>query len=217
MQSVSDAADEHERVRILGVEQVAATGFSVLRQTEFDYRRRDGRWTRLKRETYDHGNGAAILLFDPQRGCVLLVQQFRYPAYVNPPSRQAPATRLGWTIEVPAGMIEDHEQSGRSPEAAIKAEAEEEAGVRVAQPRQVLEFFSSPGSTTERVICFFATYKAADRTGSGGGLAEEGEDIVILEPSLDEALEMVARGEIADAKTIMLLFWAKLNPAELHG
>ncbi len=217
MQSVSVPGDQPDGVRLIGVQQIVDTGFSVLRRTEFDYRRRDGHWVRLQRETYDRGNGCAILLFDPQRCRVLLVQQFRYPAHVNPLSHPPPGSRKGWTIEVPAGLVEDHAQSGRSAEAAIRAEAEEEAGVRVTQLRRILEAYSSPGSVTERVVYFVARYSASDRTGDGGGLEEEGEDIALLEPTLDEALAMVERGEIADSKTIVLLYWAKLNLAELLG
>lgn len=215
MQDVSVPGDQPDGVRLIGVQQIVDTGFSVLRRTEFDYRRRDGHWVRLQRETYDRGNGCAILLFDPQRRCVLLVQQFRYPAHVNPLSQPPADARKGWVIEVPAGLVEDHTQSGRSAEAAIRAEAEEEAGVRVTQLRRILEAYSSPGSVTERVVYFLAKYTTADRTGAGGGLEEEGEDIALLEPTLDEALAMVERGEIADAKTILLLYWAKLNLTEL--
>ena len=215
MDSVNAPADQPDGVRLIGVQQIVDTGFSVLRRSEFDYQRLDGHWVRLQRETYDRGNGAAILLFDPERRRVLLVQQFRYPAHANPLARPIPGARKGWMIEVPAGLIEDHAQSGRSEEAAIRAEAEEEVGVRVTAPRRIFEAYSSPGSITERVVYFVAKYRAADRTGAGGGLQEEGEDIAVLEPTLDEALEMVARGEIADAKTIVLLYWAKLNLAEL--
>ena len=217
MESVNACDDQPDGVHLIGVQQIVDTGFSVLRRTEFDYRRLDGHWVRLQRETYDRGNGAAILLFDPERCRVLLVQQFRYPVHANPPSRKPPGSRKGWLIEVPAGVIEDHGQSGRSDEAAIKAEAEEEVGIRVTQPRRILEAYSSPGSITERVVCFVSKYTASDRTGAGGGLSEEGEDIAVLEPTLDEALAMVERGEIADAKTILLLYWAKLNLAELLG
>ena len=215
MQSVSVPGDQPDGVRLIGIQQIVDTGFSVLRRTEFDYRRRDGHWVRLQRETYDRGNGCAILLFDPRHGRVLLVQQFRYPAHVNPLSSPPPGARKGWTIEVPAGMVEDHMQSDRTAEAAIRAEAEEEAGVRVTQMRRILEAYSSPGSVTERVAYFVAKYDASDRTGPGGGVAAEGEDIALREPTLDEALAMVERGEIADAKTIVLLYWAKLHFAEL--
>jgi nudix-type nucleoside diphosphatase (YffH/AdpP family) len=205
-----------ERVRVLEVEEVARTGFSVLRRTRMAYRRSDGAWQTFWRETYDRGNGAAILLYDPSRDCVLLVRQFRFPVFANPKPDAAAETR-GWLIEVPAGLLDDHVAAGRSVEEAIRREAEEEAGVRVADPRRLMDTYMSPGSITERVALFVATYAPSDRTGAGGGLAAEGEDIQILEPTLAEAAAMIARGEIADAKTVILIYWALLHGADLVG
>jgi nudix-type nucleoside diphosphatase (YffH/AdpP family) len=185
-----------ERVRVREV-RVLSDDWYVLRRTTFDHRRCDGTWQTLDRETYDRGNGAAILLHDPSRGVVLLTRQFRYPAYVN--GHPEPL------VEVVAGLLDE-----RSPEEAIRQEAEEEAGCRIAAPRRVFEAFMSPGSVMERLVFFVAEYSAADRA-AGGGLAAEGEDIEVLEPTLDEALAMVARGEIVDAKTIMLLQHVKLH------
>ena len=192
-----DVADEAGPIRMREL-RVLSDNWYVLRKATFDYRRRDGSWQTLSREAYDRGNGAAILLHDPTRDTVLLVQQFRYPAYSN-----GHPDKL---IEVPAGMLDD-----RDPEAAIRAEAEEEAGCRVSAPTRLFEAFMSPGSVTERVVFFTASYSHADRIAAGGGLVAEGEDIEVLEPTLDEALAMAASGTICDAKTIMLLQWAALN------
>lgn len=206
--------DDGQEVRVQGVEELARTGFSVLRRTTIDYRRRDGARQTLRRETYDRGNGAAILLYDPSRDCVLLVRQFRFPVFANP-SPHIVLREPGWLVEVPAGLLDDHEAAGRSVEEAIRREAEEEAGVQVAHPVRILEAYTSPGSVTERIAFFAAAYTPADRTGEGGGLVDEGEDITTLEPRLDEAAAMVERGEIADAKTIVLLYWALLHRPKL--
>jgi nudix-type nucleoside diphosphatase (YffH/AdpP family) len=186
-----------ERVRVREV-RVLSDDWYLLKKTTLDYKRRDGSWQTLSRETYDRGNGAAILLYDPPRGTVLLIRQFRYPAFVN--GHPEPL------IEVPAGLLDE-----LSPEEAIRREAEEEAGCHVAQPRRIFEAFMSPGSVTERLVFFVAEYSAASRVNAGGGLAAEGEDIEVLERTLDEALAMVTRGEIVDGKTILLLQYAKLN------
>jgi len=185
-----------DRIRIKAVETLSDDWY-VLKKTTFDYRRQDGSWQTLSRETYDRGNGAAILLYDPSRGRVLLTRQFRFPAYVN--GHPEPL------IEACAGLLDD-----RDPETAIRQEAEEETGTRVAAPRRVFEAFMSPGSVTERLVFFVAEYDPEDRIGAGGGLEAEGEDIEILELGFDEAMAMVARGEIADGKTIMLLQHAAL-------
>ena len=186
-----------DRIRVRDV-RVLSDDWYVLRKTTFDYQRRDGTWQTLSRETYDRGNGAVVLPYDPNRGTVLLTRQFRYPAYVN--GHPEPL------IEAIAGLLDD-----RSPEDAIRNEAEEEAGCRIAQPRRVFEAFMSPGSVTERLVFFVAEYSTADRLAAGGGVVAEGEDIEVLEPTLDAALAMVANGEIADGKTIMLLQYAKLH------
>ncbi|MEE3627796.1 NUDIX domain-containing protein [Nitrospirillum sp. BR 11752] len=186
-----------DRIRVRE-DRVLSKGWAVLRSVTFDYRRRDGDWQTMTREVYDRGHGAVILPYDPVRGTVLLVSQFRYPAYAT--GHAAPL------IEAIAGLLDD-----TSPEDTIRREAEEEAGCRIGEARKVFEAFMSPGSVTEKLTFFVAPYSAADRVGAGGGLAAEGEDIEVLEPTLEEALAMVADGRIVDAKTIMLLQYVRLN------
>ncbi len=189
---------------IRSTEILARTSFSTLSRSVVDYRRRDGSHQEFVREVYDHGDGAAILLHDPSRGRVLLIRQWRFGAFVNPPpgfDREG-ASRL---IETPAGLLD-----GRGPAEAIRAEAMEEVGVRVSDPVHVMDCYMSPGSVTERVSLFLATYTDGDRVGPGGGLPSEGEDIEILEPTLDEAVAMIAAGAIVDAKTIILLLHLRL-------
>ncbi|HWJ82173.1 MAG TPA: NUDIX domain-containing protein [Nocardioides sp.] len=179
--------------------ELTSAGWHVLRRTTFDYRRRDGRWVRQQRETYDRGNGAAILLHDAGRGTVLLTRQFRYPAYVN-------GHPDGMLVEVAAGLLDDDD-----PETAIRREAAEELGVTVGPVVRVFDAFMSPGSVTERLHLYVGSYTPADRTGAGGGLEEDGEDIEVVEVALGDALAMVRDGRIADGKTIMLLQWLALE------
>ncbi|RZS86993.1 nudix-type nucleoside diphosphatase (YffH/AdpP family) [Motilibacter rhizosphaerae] len=179
--------------------EVVSDGWHVLRRTTFDLRRADGTWERQQRETYDRGNGAAVLLHDAERGCVLLTRQFRFPAYVNDHPD-------GMLVEVAAGLLDADD-----PETAVRRETREELGVEVRELTPVMELFMSPGSVTERLHCFAAAYTATDRTGAGGGVAEEGEDIEVLELPFAEALAMVRDGRIADAKTVLLLQWAALD------
>jgi nudix-type nucleoside diphosphatase (YffH/AdpP family) len=190
------------RVRAVGVE-VLSEDWYVLRKATFDYRRRDGTWTRQNREAYDRGNGATILLHDPEAGKVMLTRQFRWPAYAN-------GHPDGMLLEAPAGLLDDDHA-----EAAIRREAEEETGVRVGEVTRLFEVFMSPGSVTERVHFFAAPYTAADRVTAGGGMPGEGEDIEPVELPLATALAMVEDGGIVDAKTIMLLQWA--DRTGLHG
>jgi nudix-type nucleoside diphosphatase (YffH/AdpP family) len=179
--------------------ELTSTGWHVLRRTTYDYRRHDGSWTIQQRETYDRGNGATILLYDIGRRTVLLTRQFRYPAYVNDHPN-------GMLVETAAGLLD-----GDDPESAIRRETSEELGVTVGALTHVFNAYMSPGSVTERLHFYAAAYSPADRTGTGGGIAAEGEDIEALEVSIDDALAMTRDGRIADGKTIMLLQWAVLD------
>ena len=185
-------------VRVTDIE-VVARAWHVLRRTTFEYRRGDGRVTTEQRETYDRGNGATILLHDVERRTVLLSRQFRYPVYAN----HHPD---GMLIETAAGLLD-----GQDPATAIRREAAEELGVEVGEVEHVFDVYMSPGSVTERIHFFAAPYTPLSRTSEGGGLAEDGEDIEVLELPFDTSLAMIESGEIADAKTIMLLQWAALR------
>ncbi|WAL74391.1 NUDIX domain-containing protein [Kitasatospora sp. YST-16] len=185
-------------VRVREVE-LTSQGWHVLRRTTFDYRGRDGRWTTQQRETYDRGNGAAVLPYDAARGTVLLTRQFRYPAYVN-------GHPDGMLVEAAAGLLDADD-----PVTAVRRESLEELGVELGPLTHVLDAYMSPGSVTERLHCYAAPYRPADRTGRGGGLAEDGEDIEVLELPFAEALAMTRDGRIADGKTVLLLQWAALD------
>ena len=187
----------NERVRVHEVTLLSDSWY-VLRKTAFDWRRNDGQWQRMERETYDRGNGATLLPYDLTRRTVLLTRQFRYPAFVNGGE--------GMLIEAAAGLLDD-----AAPETRIRAEVEEELGYRLGPVHKLFECFMSPGSVTEKLHFFVAPYEASMRIGTGGGLADEGEDIEVLEIGIDDALAMVADGRIADAKTVMLLYHAKLH------
>jgi nudix-type nucleoside diphosphatase (YffH/AdpP family) len=179
--------------------ELTSSGWHVLRRTTYDRRRRDGRWVVEQRETYDRGNGAALLPYDAARGTVLLTRQFRYPVYVNDHPD-------GMLVEVAAGLLDEDD-----PETAIRRESLEELGVRVPELTHVFDLWMSPGSVTERLHCYAAAYDAGDRTAAGGGVEEEGEDIEVLELGFDEAMRMVGDGRIADGKTVALLQWAALS------
>ncbi len=170
----------------------------TLKTTAFDWRRNDGKWQRMHRETYDRGNGATLLPYDRARRTVLLTRQFRYPAFVN--------GHDDLLIEAAAGLLDN-----AAPEERIRAEVEEELGYRLGAVQKIFETFMSPGSVTEKLHFFIAEYEPSMRVGNGGGLADEGEDIEVLELGIDEALAMVADGRIADAKTVMLLYHAQLH------
>ena len=186
-----------DRIRVKDV-RVLSNARYLLKSTTFDYRRANGEWQTQTREIYDRCNGAALLPYNLANRTVVLVRQFRFPAFVN-----------GYDdllIEAAAGMLDN-----ASPEQRIRAEAEEETGYQLHDVRKVFEAFMSPGAVTEKLHFFVAEYDASMRVSSGGGLADEGEDIEVLELVIDEALAMITDGRIVDAKTIMLLQYAALH------
>jgi len=197
-QSVTDSFPSTDRVRIERVETLSAN-WGKLRKYTIAYRRGDGVTEEQSREVYDRGNGAAILLYNKQRRTIVLTRQFRLPALLN-------GHPDGMLLEAPAGLLDADD-----PVTAIRREAEEETGYRVTQVEEVLAPIMSPGSVTERLHLFVGAYTAADRVSAGGGHPSEGEDIEVIEVTLDEALAMIERREIVDAKTILLVYHARLK------
>jgi nudix-type nucleoside diphosphatase (YffH/AdpP family) len=186
-----------DRVRVKEV-RTLSDEYYTLKSVTFEYRRANGEWQTQSREIFDRGNAATLLPYNLATRSVVLVRQFRYPPYVN--------GHDDLMIEAAAGMLDD-----ASPEARIRAEAEEETGYRLGKVRKIFEAFMSPGAVTEKLHFFVAEYEASMRVGAGGGIADEGEDIEVLELPIDFALAMIADGRIADAKTIMLLQYAALH------
>jgi nudix-type nucleoside diphosphatase (YffH/AdpP family) len=186
-----------QRVRMRNIELLSDDWY-VLKKATFDWLRADGQWQTMSRETYDRGNGATLLPYHREQRTVVLTRQFRYPVFVN--------GYADLLIEAPAGLLEQ-----ASPEERIRAEVEEETGLRVGDVRKVFEAYMSPGSVTEKLHFFVAEYTGGMRVGQGGGIAAEGEDIEVLELPVDEAMAMVDDGRIVDAKTIMLLQYARLH------
>lgn len=178
--------------------EVLSNDWYVLRATTFDRRGSDGTWRTERRETYDRGDGATILLYDTDRRTVLLTRQFRFPVYVN-------GHPDGMLLETAAGLLDEDD-----PVAAIRRETVEETGVEIGPVQHVFDVFMSPGSVTERLHFFAAPYRSDDIAGTQHGVASEGEDIEIVELDIDRARAAVGT-EIVDAKTIMLVQWALLD------
>ncbi|MBB5016777.1 nudix-type nucleoside diphosphatase (YffH/AdpP family) [Chitinivorax tropicus] len=185
------------RIRI-DQEEVLSDNWYILRKYSYQYQRQDGATQQQVREVYDRGNGATILLYNLEQGTVILIRQFRLPTFLN--------GYHGFLIETCAGLLDEDD-----PETCIKRETEEETGFKVSHVRKVFDVFMSPGAVTERIHFFIGEYEHDSRSHVGGGLIEEGEEIEVLELEFDEALAMIDRGEIIDAKTIMLLQHLRLK------
>ncbi len=186
------------KIKITATE-VLANNWYTLRKITFDYQKKDNSWETQVREAYDRGNGATILLYNKSSQMVLLTRQFRMPTYLN-------GNETGMMIEACAGLLDKD-----NAEDCIKRETEEETGYHVNEVKKIFEVYMSPGSVTEIVHFFIGEYATGMKVNDGGGIAEEQENIEVLEISFEKAYAMIASGEIKDAKTIMLLQYAKIN------
>lgn len=179
--------------------ELLSDNWYILNKVTFDYKMDlDDSETQV-REVYDRGNGAVILLYNSAKKTVVLTRQFRLPTYLN-------GNRSGMVIEACAGLLDTE-----NPEECIIRETEEETGYRLSSVKKVFQSYMSPGSVTEILHFFIGEYQSEMKVSEGGGLAEEHENIEVLEYPFNEAYQMIASGEITDAKTIMLLQYAKIN------
>jgi nudix-type nucleoside diphosphatase (YffH/AdpP family) len=160
----------------------------------------DGRL--MRREIEHHGAAAAVLPYDPGRKTAILVQQFRAPAML--------AANQPFVLEAIAGIVEEDD-----PQCTAQREALEEAGLQLGELEAVATVWSMPGISTERMSLFVAPYRADNRVAAGGGLADEHEDITVVELGLSALARMVDAGEIFDMKTLALIQTLRLRRPEL--
>ncbi len=190
-----------ERIQITE-EKLLSDNWYILKRFTFNYLGKNGQWTTQQREAYDRGNGATILLHNPQTDMVILTRQFRLPTFVNGNRQGGPAD--GMLIEACAGLLDDEH-----PDDAIRRETEEETGYRIQSVQKVMEAYMSPGSVTEKLFFYLAQYTADTERHAGGGIDEE--EIEILELPVRQAMDMIDGGDIMDGKTIMLLQYLRLQ------
>ncbi|MBB5623824.1 nudix-type nucleoside diphosphatase (YffH/AdpP family) [Pedobacter cryoconitis] len=187
-----------DNIKIINTELLSDNWYT-LKKITYQYSLKDGTVQTQDREAYDRGNGAVILLYNKEQQTVILTRQFRLPTYIN-------GNESGLLIEACAGLLDKD-----NAEDCIKRETEEETGYQVTEVRKIFEAYMSPGSVTEILYFFIAAYTKDMKIHEGGGLAHEQENIEVLELSIDQAMAMVANGEIKDGKTIMLLQYVKLH------
>jgi len=158
-----------------------------------------GGWGRpVVREVFERGHAAAILPYDPVRDEVVLIEQFRIGALA--------AGDEPWLTEIVAGIIEE----GESAEEVVRREIREEAGCEVTDIIPVMDVFTTPGGSSERIAIFCGRVDAA---GVGGihGVQDEGEDIRVFTDKLDAALKRIASGTITNVIAVAALQWLALN------
>ncbi len=188
----------NDKVKILDT-KILSDNWYTLKKITYQVKKSNGEWQTQKREAYDRGNGATILLYNKQQQTVILTRQFRLPTFIN-------GNDTGMLIEACAGLLDKD-----NPEDCIRRETEEETGYKVSHVQKIYEAYMSPGSVTELIYFFIAEYTHSMKVNEGGGVDHEQEDIEVLEVSIDNAFKMISTGEIKDGKTIMLLQYIKLN------
>lgn len=171
----------------------------LLSKVSYDYKNTQRELKSQTREVFNRGNGATILLYNKEKGAVILTRQFRLPTYLN-------GNKEGMMIEACAGQLDDDD-----PEECIRRETEEETGYRIAGLQKIFEAYTTPGAVTEMLYFYVAPYTEEMKVAKGGGLEEEGEDIEVLEIAFHQACEMIKGGEIKDSKTILLLQYAQIH------
>ncbi len=177
-----------------------SNAWAKLDRIDYDFKFKNNEWKRLSRETYNRGNGAAILLYNKEKGTVVLTKQFRMPIYENDKNDSM-------SIEACAGAIDEND----TPLQTIIRETEEEVGYSISDAKHVLTAYTSPGALTEKMYLFVAEYNDTMKINDGGGLDSEDEEIEILEMPFHTVIQMVQDEKIIDAKTIMLIQYAQIN------
>jgi ADP-ribose pyrophosphatase len=179
-------------------------GFFRVDRLRLRHRLFAGGWGRpVTREVFERGRAAAILPWDPARDEVVLIEQFRIGALT--------AGGAPWLTEIVAGIIEE----GETAEEVVRREIVEEAGCAALDIIPVMEVFTTPGGSSERIAIFCGR---VDTAGVGGihGLADEGEDIRVFTESLDAALQRIADGGITNVIAVTALQWLALNKARIR-
>lgn len=188
----------NDKVRNLQTE-ILSDNWYTLKKISYEIKKDDGSWVKQTREAYDRGNGATIMLYNKEQKTIILTRQFRLPTYIN-------GNESGFLIEACAGLLDND-----NPEDCIRKEVQEETGYTVKDVQKVFEAYMSPGSVTEILHFFIAEYAKSMKTSIGGGLEDEQESVEVMELPFEQALQMMQRGEIRDAKTIMLLQFLQIQ------
>ena len=207
--------EEGNRVKILDqVEDYSFKDLFRVIRARLRYRRFDGRMSdAITRINFERGDSVGVLIYDPDEDEVVLVRQFRYPVYagIEPELIEESGAEQAWMLELVAGIIDP----GQSVIEIASKEMLEEAGYVVRGDLQpITTIYPSPGGSSERIHLFLSLLEQQDRVNEGGGLPVLGEDIQVERLSFQEAISMIDKGEISDAKTIVALQYLALLKAK---
>jgi nudix-type nucleoside diphosphatase (YffH/AdpP family) len=186
------------KVEVKKIERILDDFFKVDRAV-LQFEKFDGTMSsEIVRLNFDRGDSVGAIIYNSTSQSLVFVKQFRYPIYTKDKDN-------AWSLEIVAGVIEDDDSS----ETAMIKEISEETGYQAHELKALFSFYPTPGGSNEKVFLFFARVNQKDRIYKGGGLAEEGENIELVEIPIKTAFEMLKSGKISDAKTIIALQWLK--------
>jgi len=157
----------------------------------------------IERERVEGFEASSVLLFDPGRDEVVMIEQFRVGAMAH--------LDTPWLLEVIGGLIEE----GQTPEQVARREAMEEAGCAIGRLEFICEFMVSPGFSTEKIHLFCGEVDAAN-AGGIHGLAEEGEDIRVEVMSAEDAIGELYGGRINSTSAIVAMQWFAMNRGRIR-
>lgn len=192
-----------KRYKILD-KQIVFDGFFQMEKYRLQHTRYDGGWTSpLSRELFERGHAVAILLYDPIRDVVVMVEQFRIGA-MNHPDHP-------WFTEIVAGMVEE----GETEEGVARRESVEEAGCEVGRVEFITRYWVSPGGTSETIALYCGEVDARQAAGVHG-LEHEGEDILVRPFSYQETIARWQQGKINSAAPLIAVQWLMMNRDRLR-
>lgn len=157
----------------------------------------------IQRELFHRGDAVAVLLYDPAKDRIVLIEQFRVGAIKDD---EGP-----WLLEIVAGVVEE----GESVKDVARRECYEEAGIEVHSFETVHSFYSSPGGCSEKIHVLCALVDSDDASGVHG-LDDEGEDIRVVVIDYSELHDLLAAGRINSAIPLVALQWLQLNRERLQ-
>ncbi|MEI6707854.1 MAG: NUDIX domain-containing protein [Methylococcales bacterium] len=191
---------------VIHKKEVAYAGFFRLEKYWLTHTLYNGGWSEeICRELFVRGRCVAVLLYDPHADKVVLIEQFRAGAILNPDK--------AWLIEIVAGAIEE----GETAVEVAHREALEEAGCVIQELRVISEFYTTPGGAAERITLFCGKVDSTKIVEGVHGLAEEQEDILVRTVDFAEAYRMVESNEIDSAIPILAIQWLALNKHALQA
>lgn len=185
-------------------EETVYNGFFKLKKYQLKHTLFKGGWSEtITRELFMRGDCVAVLLYDPNRDEVVLIEQFRAGAILNPDK--------AWLVEIVAGAVEQ----GESAEEVAYRESVEEAGCDIKELMLINKFYTTPGGASEKISLFCGK---VDTTHVGGvhGLDDEHEDILVSAVKFDEVYQMVESGRIESGIPIIAIQWLYINRDKLR-